>query len=1167
MVTTCCVPGCKNRFNKGSSREFYRIPCDLETRTKWTLAIFEDANLTPSNYSRICGDHFITGMRSTDPTHPDHVPSLFPTTTTQEHQLLKDQYTLFRKKQEKSLSAASNDLHAVNQLWLEKGWKQDSIDKLFSDDTSPKSHNPIQTHTPNPLTNTLTQPQPPKDYSLLNFMHSPTNQKAPEEFLVLDRGFGQRKMVVRLSRPVKYVSTTPPTQAGQDIRASMKDGIYQYVSLLDNTNETPKLKVPVIPVKKDKCIQVDAYVDAPYNNSPEELSNVRLVEGMKSLATVQEGSSQVEACAGYTKNSVREVEDEASSVDKSVSAAADSTEAISACGLILKNSDSFQTGNEPPFSVMENGMDKCAQTDYDHAGQREETNTSACAGEESGKILTVKEIGPDCDQIQYTSAMDHAYHHNGLNRPMEIHISKSYTISSNAMLCSSQTCIDTSSNPVYKYEYRVVFGQNVVKRRKCLKDVSTQTDGRGCKAQVMMEAERLTLVEEMLQLHDKVVARSYTMDSFQSNQEKVQFYTGFSNFETLMGLFDSLLPHMCQRTQQGPDPFELFVLTLIKLRLGIKMKDIAYQTVITTAKLCTAVTQWFNLMYCCLSPLIDLPDPKYQTLSFFLEKINRLKSRYFILQHVQSNLKSSDSWLMSKGVKDVVVVCDVLSQFYVAGEGDSADVDMKDIRDPFQLPEPQSEEESLESESSDAESDAGVDAVAEDIDDSNTEDVLTNIEDRQKRGSIHLDMQISGSFGDDLSMSSNNYSHQDELGSCSVDRAVISRTGLDSVSSCSRSTDSVNFNQSTPLPLETLQRCAGPSHDVMDVDTPAGPGDNSWSAPQVSVNTLHKTISFLGTRLHTGKDVGMEDDKDSQSEEKSSEKNIVLTWDISPTVSPEITPSKKLHPGKDVDMDDDKDSQSEENPSEKNIVLTWDISPTVSPEITPSEKLHPGKDVDMEDDKDSQSEEKSSEKNMVLTWDISPTVSPEITPSKKLHPGKDVDMEDDKDSQSTENSSENKTVLKWDISPESFSSKKKHGKKLPFVLGDHCYFQDETPESVQMDNSYHTYCYQDHDNTPHCLEKRLEIMETVINDHTYLCRDKTADNRKILKKGRLKSRYFDNYDHAYSCRDKRIVERTPQSVENYQSHGHSQVLTMVRSDHAYCVDNSTVKMEETVPDQ
>lgn len=67
-MPVCCVNGCNNRYNPGSTVKFYRIPCgsrqfQIKRRRLWIEAI-ERANGSRSKIGadvRICGAHFITG--------------------------------------------------------------------------------------------------------------------------------------------------------------------------------------------------------------------------------------------------------------------------------------------------------------------------------------------------------------------------------------------------------------------------------------------------------------------------------------------------------------------------------------------------------------------------------------------------------------------------------------------------------------------------------------------------------------------------------------------------------------------------------------------------------------------------------------------------------------------------------------------------------------------------------------------------------------------------------------------------------------------------------------------------------------------------------------------------------------------------------------------------
>lgn len=60
MVISCCAFGCTNRQGKAGIK-FFRFPKDVERRKKWIVAI-KRQNWTPTEYSRVCSAHFVTGL-------------------------------------------------------------------------------------------------------------------------------------------------------------------------------------------------------------------------------------------------------------------------------------------------------------------------------------------------------------------------------------------------------------------------------------------------------------------------------------------------------------------------------------------------------------------------------------------------------------------------------------------------------------------------------------------------------------------------------------------------------------------------------------------------------------------------------------------------------------------------------------------------------------------------------------------------------------------------------------------------------------------------------------------------------------------------------------------------------------------------------------------------
>ncbi|XP_068227131.1 uncharacterized protein [Palaemon carinicauda] len=102
MVSTCCVPSCKNKRIKQGNHQivrFYRIPkFNLERRAKWIKAIGRGADWKPTAFSRVCSDHFVLGEKSDNKLSPNFVPCIFSHTTVSEKRKLLRQFDIHNRE-------------------------------------------------------------------------------------------------------------------------------------------------------------------------------------------------------------------------------------------------------------------------------------------------------------------------------------------------------------------------------------------------------------------------------------------------------------------------------------------------------------------------------------------------------------------------------------------------------------------------------------------------------------------------------------------------------------------------------------------------------------------------------------------------------------------------------------------------------------------------------------------------------------------------------------------------------------------------------------------------------------------------------------------------------------------------------------------------------------
>ena len=129
----------------------------------------------------------------------------------------------------------------------------------------------------------------------------------------------------------------------------------------------------------------------------------------------------------------------------------------------------------------------------------------------------------------------------------------------------------------------------------------------------MLQAEFDQLKEENTVIRkslDDLKGRvSMKQEELKKDDKKVKYYTGLPTFGLLKTAYDFVASDLpSDITGSKLDPFEQFIMTLLKLRLGLGDQDLAYRFNISQPTVSRYFTRWLNLLYTKLSCLIFWPD-------------------------------------------------------------------------------------------------------------------------------------------------------------------------------------------------------------------------------------------------------------------------------------------------------------------------------------------------------------------------------------------------------------------------------------------------------------------------------------------------------------------------------------------------------------------------------
>ena len=98
---------------------------------------------------------------------------------------------------------------------------------------------------------------------------------------------------------------------------------------------------------------------------------------------------------------------------------------------------------------------------------------------------------------------------------------------------------------------------------------------------------------ELRDLRTKALDTQFKQESFEKNEDKTKFYTGLPNFLVLIQIFELCEPYITCGPMSVLSKFEQLILVLLRLRLNLPLKDLAFRFKIS---LPTASRVWHKII-------------------------------------------------------------------------------------------------------------------------------------------------------------------------------------------------------------------------------------------------------------------------------------------------------------------------------------------------------------------------------------------------------------------------------------------------------------------------------------------------------------------------------------------------------------------------------------------
>ncbi|KAK7150960.1 hypothetical protein R3I93_012027 [Phoxinus phoxinus] len=114
------------------------------------------------------------------------------------------------------------------------------------------------------------------------------------------------------------------------------------------------------------------------------------------------------------------------------------------------------------------------------------------------------------------------------------------------------------------------------------------------------------LLEENRQLKEEISKKNFDERFFEGNEIKVKYYTGLPCFAVLMGVLTQLLP--CLQTSRKLSPFQMVLLTLMRLRLNLPIQHVAHLFGLDRKTVSVTFRDTIAVMFSHFKPLVHWPE-------------------------------------------------------------------------------------------------------------------------------------------------------------------------------------------------------------------------------------------------------------------------------------------------------------------------------------------------------------------------------------------------------------------------------------------------------------------------------------------------------------------------------------------------------------------------------